>query len=115
MYKKLGQADSEWRTQIKQLPAIRNLWGKKKRQAIEMVMHYLGFSTELGAILKDVEFIVDTKDGKWVNYHLNTEAEAQHISQLIPLLKEWLPDDQTVNADKLKVIDTHREFICGIS
>lgn len=64
MDKKLGQADSEWRAQIEQLPAIRNLWGKKKRQAIEMVMHYLGFSTELGAILKDVEYRVDANFGR---------------------------------------------------
>jgi len=64
MYKKLGQADSEWRAQIEQLPAIRNLWGKKKRQTIEMVMHYLGFSTELGAILKDVEYRVDANFGR---------------------------------------------------
>ena len=64
MDKKLGQADSEWRAQIEQLPAIRNLWGKKKKQSIEMVMHYLGFSTELGAILKDVEYRVDANFGR---------------------------------------------------
>ncbi len=64
MDKKLGQADSEWRAQIEQLPAIRNLWGKKKKQAIGMVMHYLGFSTELGAILKDVEYRVDANFGR---------------------------------------------------
>ncbi|MBN2604044.1 MAG: hypothetical protein JXA91_07940, partial [Candidatus Thermoplasmatota archaeon] len=64
MDKKLGQTDSEWRTQIEQLPAVKNLWGKKKRQAIEMVMHYLGLSTELGAILKDVEYRVDANFGR---------------------------------------------------
>jgi hypothetical protein len=64
MNRKLGQTDSEWRAQIEQLPAIRNLWGKKKRQAIEMVMHYLGFSTELGSILKDVEYRVDANFGR---------------------------------------------------
>jgi hypothetical protein len=62
--KKLGQSESDWRAQIEQLPAIRNLWGKKKKQAIEMVMHYLGFSTELGAILKDVEYRVDANFGR---------------------------------------------------
>ena len=67
------------------------------------------------SILKDVELIIDTKDGKWVNYHLNTQAKGEYISPLFPLLKNWLPNDQTVQKDKLKVMETHREFICGIS
>jgi len=41
------------------------------------------------SILRDVELIIDEKDGKWVNYHLNKSAYELYVSQLLPLLAEW--------------------------
>lgn len=67
------------------------------------------------SILKDVEFINDIKEGKWVNYHLNNNSNSQYISQLLPLMANWIPDDKIVQADKLKVFHTNREFLCGLA
>ena len=67
------------------------------------------------SLLKDVEFIVDIKEGKWVNYHLNNNSQTEYISQILPLIANWIPDDHTIHSDKIKVFNTNREFLCGIS
>ena len=67
------------------------------------------------SILKDVELIDDKKEGKWVNYHLNEKAQLQYAAQLQPLIKQWLTEAEQIHSDKIKVIHTNREFICGIS
>lgn len=66
------------------------------------------------SILRDAELIVDEKDGKWVNYSLNTSTSEKYVSQLLPLLKEWLPDDAVILADAEMVISINRETICAV-
>ncbi|GAB4379350.1 MAG: hypothetical protein Kow0042_28640 [Calditrichia bacterium] len=66
------------------------------------------------AILRDAGFILDTKDGKWVNYKLNVEGHEEYIQELLPLIKKWIPDDQTIQQDRLKVQEVDRYTICGI-
>ena len=63
------------------------------------------------SILKDAEFIRDEKEGKWVNYHLNEEAP-DYVADLMPLLKQWLPDEPTVLQDRLKIERVNRFTIC---
>ncbi len=63
-------------------------------------------------LLRDAELILDYKDGKWVNYYLNTSTTEIYVSQILPLLVNWLPDDKTVKADAEKVKKVNREIIC---
>jgi len=66
------------------------------------------------SILRDADFIVDRKDGKWVNYCLNQDAAQHPIRDLLPLLSEWLPDDKTIMLDKEKLKSTDRNQLCGL-
>jgi len=66
------------------------------------------------SILRDADFILDEKNGKWVNYSLNLNASGQYISQVLPLLSQWLPDDATIVKDVEKVQSVDRNVICGL-
>ena len=65
------------------------------------------------SILKQAEIIGDTKDGKWVEYHLKTQSNNIFMNGLLPQLTFWLNNDEQVKLDmeKIKIID--REELCG--
>lgn len=65
------------------------------------------------SILRDAELIIDKKQGKWVNYRLNQSKTQLYVSQLLPLLAEWLPNDDTVQNDAEKVKTVDRDVICN--
>jgi ArsR family transcriptional regulator len=65
------------------------------------------------SILRDAEFIVDEKDGKWVNYSLNKANNEEFVNKLLPLISEWLPDDYIVSGDRKRVNEIDRNIICG--
>jgi len=64
------------------------------------------------SILKDAEIIGDMKDGKWVDYFLNTKSNNIFINGLLPLILFWLNDDKQVQNDLEKLKTTHRQFLC---
>ena len=64
------------------------------------------------SILRDVEFILDEKDGKWVNYYLNNDRSNEYIFQILPLINSWLPEDQIIKNDKEKVKKVDRTKLC---
>ncbi len=64
------------------------------------------------SLLRDVEFILDEKDGKWVNFRLNEEQVNEYVSKLLPLITEWLPNDATIQRDIEKVNQVDRYNIC---
>lgn len=66
------------------------------------------------SILRDADFIIDEKDGKWVNYYLTPDLSNEYIRHLLPLLRGWLPDDETIISDQKKVADVDRNNLCGI-
>lgn len=66
------------------------------------------------SILRDAGFILDTKDGKWVNYELNPENSNGYVQQLLPYLSDWLPDDQIIREDAQKANRINRYEICKI-
>ena len=66
------------------------------------------------SILRDADLILDEKDGKWVNYRLNTSISDEYASKLLPLLRTWLVDDVTVTQDSDKVKSVDRNKICGL-
>jgi ArsR family transcriptional regulator len=65
------------------------------------------------SILRDSEFILDEKDGKWVNYFLNKSKNDQFVTKLLPLISEWIPDDQVISEDRKRVKEVDRNIICG--
>jgi len=65
------------------------------------------------SILREAEFILDKKDGKWVNYFLNTSDEETYVTKLLPLISDWIPDDQVISEDRRKVSAVDRNIICG--
>ena len=66
------------------------------------------------SILRDTEFIIDIKDGKWVDYQLNMNITNKYTKKLLPLIKSWLPENETVVSDKEKVKKVNRNIICGL-
>lgn len=65
------------------------------------------------SILRDAELILDHKDGKWVNYQLNRSANEMYVSELLPLLAQWLPDDEIIRTDAEKVRSVDRNMLCA--
>ncbi|RMG36612.1 MAG: ArsR family transcriptional regulator [Methanobacteriota archaeon] len=66
------------------------------------------------SILKEADLIVDNKEGKWVNYQLNTSTANQYVNEILPLVKRWLPDDAIIQADAQKVRTVDRFMICKV-
>ncbi len=66
------------------------------------------------SILREANLISDQKDARWVNYRLNAEVQNGYVDILLSLIKQWLPDDATVLADREKVMHVDRNQICGI-
>ena len=65
------------------------------------------------SILREAEFILDEKDGKWVNYSINRQKSNDYTKKLLPLISEWIPDENLIVADRKKVMQSDRNLICG--
>ena len=65
------------------------------------------------SILRDAEFILDEKDGKWVNYFLNKSKNDDHVTNLLSLISDWIPDDKIISDDRKRVESVDRNIICG--
>jgi len=65
------------------------------------------------SILKDAGIIEDRKDGKWVEYCLNTKTNNIFLNGLLALLSFWLNEDEQVVADNEKINTVDREELCG--
>ena len=65
------------------------------------------------SILRETEFIIDEKDGKWVNYFLNKSKNDYYVSRLLPLISNWIPDDKIIVDDRERVKLVDRKIICG--
>jgi len=65
------------------------------------------------SILRDADLINDDKQGKWVNYSLNTNSNQNYVNQLLPSISEWLKVDGLVKNDAEKVKTVDRNQVCG--
>lgn len=65
------------------------------------------------SLLRDSGFIIDEKEGRWVNYRLIQDVDNEYVTNLLPLLSSWLPDDNTVKQDRHRVTEVDRNIICG--
>lgn len=65
-------------------------------------------------ILKEAGFIIEDKDGKWVNYKINPRPADERISSILTSLDFWVSDESTIINDKLKVKELDRNKLCRI-
>lgn len=65
------------------------------------------------SILKSTGFIIETKDGKWVNYLINPRPSDARISSVLSTLDFWISDDQMIISDKQKVQKVDRNEVCA--
>ncbi len=66
------------------------------------------------SILRDADLILDTKDGKWVNYRVNERSENSYIRSQLELIRKSFSDDAQVVLDRKKLLTVDRKSICGI-
>lgn len=64
-------------------------------------------------ILKESGFILEKKEGKWVNYMINQRPADQRINSILSSLDFWISDDQIIIKDKKKIAVLDRIEICG--
>jgi ArsR family transcriptional regulator, arsenate/arsenite/antimonite-responsive transcriptional repressor len=64
-------------------------------------------------LLKEAEFILEQKDGRWVNYMINPKPSDSRISSILGSLDYWINDEEMIISDKKKVIHLDRNTICN--
>ena len=65
-------------------------------------------------ILKESGFIVEEKEGKWINYLINPLPADKRIGAILSSLDFWISDEDIIIKDKLKIRDLNREVLCKI-
>ncbi len=65
-------------------------------------------------ILRDAGLLLDSKDGKWVNFRVNDRSEHRFIRLTIALVRDSFDDDDVVKEDLKKVRKVNRKQICSI-
>jgi ArsR family transcriptional regulator len=65
------------------------------------------------SILKDAGFILEGKDGKWVNYLINPLPADPRISSVLSTLDFWISDEQLIISDKKRVLKVDRNVVCS--
>ena len=65
------------------------------------------------SILRDAGFIIEEKDGKWVNYMINPLPPDQRISSILSTLDFWISNDNLIISDKQKIQKVDRNEVCG--
>jgi ArsR family transcriptional regulator len=64
-------------------------------------------------ILKETEFVIEEKDGKWVNYLINPNPNDSRVTSILESLDFWINDSQLIKKDIEAVCCLNREDICN--
>lgn len=70
-------------------------------------------SQHLG-VLKDSGFIIEEKDGRWVNYMINPKPNDPRIVSILTTLDYWINDQSIIDQDKKEILTLDRNVICNI-
>lgn len=65
-------------------------------------------------ILRDAGLLLDSKDGRWVNFRLNGKAESRFIRSLLALIEASFGDDEAIRDDAARVRRVDRAKICSL-
>jgi len=66
------------------------------------------------SILRDAGLIVDSKDGKWVNFRLNQKSGNSFVRSQLELVMKSFSDDEQLAADRRKLVKVDRNVICKL-
>jgi ArsR family transcriptional regulator, arsenate/arsenite/antimonite-responsive transcriptional repressor len=64
------------------------------------------------SVLKDAGFIVEEKDGKWVNYMINSRSNDPRVISILTTLDFWINDNEIIDNDKKMLAKLDRKIIC---
>ncbi|MDP4116891.1 MAG: metalloregulator ArsR/SmtB family transcription factor [Bacteroidota bacterium] len=64
------------------------------------------------SILKKDGFIIDEKEGKWVNYKINPRPADDRVSSILSTLDFWIADETSIINDKKKLANVNRITLC---
>jgi len=65
------------------------------------------------SLLKKEGFILEDRNGKWVNYLINQRPADQRISAILSSLDFWIGDSEIIDSDKQKVKVVDRFLVCS--
>ncbi len=65
------------------------------------------------SILRDAGFLLEEKEGKWINYRLNARPEDERITSFLTSLDFWIGDDEAILNDKKRLHSIDRYVICS--
>ncbi len=65
------------------------------------------------SILKDAGFIIEEKDGKWVNYLLNPKPRDKRVKAILNDLNFWVSGMEIIKKDLIKMKNVDRQIVCG--
>lgn len=63
-------------------------------------------------ILRESDFIIEQKDGRWVNYQINPKPADARITSILSRLDFWINDNVLIIKDMEMVATLDREIIC---
>jgi ArsR family transcriptional regulator len=66
------------------------------------------------SILKEAGLIIDKKDKKWINYHLNPDPGDPAVASALMSIHLIIEDDDVIKKDKEKLLKVDRNILCGI-
>ena len=64
------------------------------------------------SVLKDSGFILEEKDGKWVNYKLNPHPGDHTVANILSNIPFWLEGDEVIKKDNLLCKAVDRIKLC---
>jgi ArsR family transcriptional regulator, arsenate/arsenite/antimonite-responsive transcriptional repressor len=65
-------------------------------------------------VLRDAGLLLDSKDGRWVNFRLNSKTESQFIRSILTVIRNSFDDDETIRDDGKAVHRVDRVKICSL-
>lgn len=66
------------------------------------------------SLLHDAGLIKQTREGKWVNYAINSKSEDELVRSVVSLLKSSLTEDESVRSDSETLKNVDRNKICRV-
>jgi ArsR family transcriptional regulator len=64
-------------------------------------------------ILEEADLIYSRRDGKWVNFFLNTTSDDERVQAVLELLRTWMNKDPQVVKDGKRLRTIDRNVLCG--
>lgn len=91
---------------------------EEKKLCVCEITYVLGLATSTVSkhlsLLRDADLIRAEKDGKWVDFFINTNPKVSLVTDTLNSLKNALNDDEEIINDKKLIANADRNIICNI-